>query len=116
MENIFSGRTIVLGISGGIAAYKAAELVRMLVKAGAAVHCIMTDAAREFIGPLTLQTLTKNPVAISLFDLWDEREIGPHGPNFLLLHPPPPTASAKSPEVLPTTCFQPLSWQPGPRC
>ena len=76
MENMFSGRTVVLGISGGIAAYKAAELVRLLVKAGADVHCIMTDAAREFIGPLTLQTLTKNPVAISLFDLWDEREIG----------------------------------------
>ena len=76
MDNMFSGRTVVLGISGGIAAYKAAELVRLLIKAGADVHCIMTDAAREFIGPLTLQTLTKNPVAISLFDLWDEREIG----------------------------------------
>lgn len=76
MENIFSGRNVVLGISGGIAAYKAAELVRLLVRAGADVHCVMTAAAREFIGPLTLQTLTKNPVAISLFDLWDEREIG----------------------------------------
>ncbi len=76
MENIFSGRNIVLGIAGGIAAYKTAELVRLLKKAGADVHCIMTDAAREFIGPLTLQTLTKNPVTVSLFDLWDEREIG----------------------------------------
>jgi phosphopantothenoylcysteine decarboxylase/phosphopantothenate--cysteine ligase len=76
MENMFSGRTVVLGIAGGIAAYKAAELVRLLKKTGADVHCIMTDAAREFIGPLTLQTLTKNPVAVSLFDLWDEREIG----------------------------------------
>lgn len=76
MENIFSGRNVVLGISGGIAAYKAAELVRLLVRSGADVHCVMTAAAREFIGPLTLQTLTKNPVSISLFDLWDEREIG----------------------------------------
>jgi phosphopantothenoylcysteine decarboxylase/phosphopantothenate--cysteine ligase len=76
MENMLSGRNVVLGISGGIAAYKAAELVRLLGKAGVDVHCIMTDAAREFIGPLTLQTLTKNPVATSLFDLWDEREIG----------------------------------------
>ncbi len=76
MENMFSGRNIVLGIAGGIAAYKAAELARLLGKAGANVHCIMTDAAREFIGPLTLQTLTKNPVAVSLFDLWDEHEIG----------------------------------------
>jgi len=76
MEATFSGRNVVLGISGGIAAYKAAELVRLLVRAGVDVHCIMTAAAREFIGPLTLQTLTKNPVAISLFDLWDEREIG----------------------------------------
>lgn len=76
METVLSGRTVVLGITGGIAAYKAAELVRLLVKAGAGVHCIMTAAAREFIAPLTLQTLSKNPVAISLFDLWDEREIG----------------------------------------
>ncbi len=76
MDTILAGRTVVLGISGGIAAYKAAELVRLLVRAGAGVHCIMTAAAREFIGPLTLQTLTKNPVATSLFDLWDEQEIG----------------------------------------
>jgi phosphopantothenoylcysteine decarboxylase / phosphopantothenate---cysteine ligase len=76
MEKLFSGRTVVMGITGGIAAYKAAELVRLLVKAGVDVHCIMTSAAREFIGPLTLQTLSKNPVAISMFDLWDEREIG----------------------------------------
>ena len=76
MHNILSGRNVILGVSGGIAAYKAAELARLLVRAGADVHCVMTAAAREFIGPLTLQTLTKNPVAISLFDLWDEREIG----------------------------------------
>jgi len=76
MHNILSGRNVILGVSGGIAAYKAAELARLLVRAGADVHCVMTAAAREFIGPLTLQTLTKNPVAISLFNLWDEREIG----------------------------------------
>jgi phosphopantothenoylcysteine decarboxylase/phosphopantothenate--cysteine ligase len=76
MDTLLAGRTVVLGISGGIAAYKAAELVRLLVRAGAGVHCVMTAAAREFIGPLTLQTLTRNPVAISLFDLWNEREIG----------------------------------------
>ncbi len=76
MKTLCAGRNVVVGVSGGIAAYKAAELVRLLVKAGADVHCIMTASAREFIGALTLQTLSKNPVAISLFDLWDEREIG----------------------------------------
>ena len=50
MENMFSERTVVMGIAGGIAAYKAAELARLLKKAGADVHCIMTEAAREATG------------------------------------------------------------------
>ena len=64
MTHLFSGRTIVLGISGGIAAYKAAELVRLFVKADANVHCIMTESAREFIGPLTLQLQNTLDVSI----------------------------------------------------
>jgi phosphopantothenoylcysteine decarboxylase/phosphopantothenate--cysteine ligase len=56
------GRRIVLGITGSIAAYKAAFLTRLLVKAGAEVKVIMTPAAREFISPLTLATLSRNPV------------------------------------------------------
>jgi len=53
---------IVLGVSGGIAAYKSAYLVRELVKVGMEVRVVMTKAATEFIGPVTLSTLSKNPV------------------------------------------------------
>ncbi len=56
------GRRIILGISGGIAAYKSAVLTRLLVKAGAEVKVIMTPSALDFITPLTLSTLSKNPV------------------------------------------------------
>jgi phosphopantothenoylcysteine decarboxylase/phosphopantothenate--cysteine ligase len=62
------GRRIVLGIAGGIAAYKGAELCRLLVKAGAQVRVVMTEAATRFITPLTLQALSGGPVATDLFD------------------------------------------------
>src|SRR5450631_184129 len=71
-----AGRRIVLGITGGIAAYKAAELCRLLVKAGATVRVVMTDAATQFITPLTMQTLSGAPVSRALFDLGSEAEIG----------------------------------------
>lgn len=59
---------IVLGITGSIAAYKAADLASQLVKAGHTVHAVMTRAATEFITPLTLQVLTRNPVLVTLED------------------------------------------------
>lgn len=59
---------IILGISGSIAAYKAAEIASSLVKAGHEVHAVMTRAATEFITPLTLQTLTRQMVVVSLED------------------------------------------------
>ena len=59
---------IVLGISGSIAAYKAADLASQLVKRGHEVHVVMTRSATEFITPLTLQTLTRQPVLVSLED------------------------------------------------
>jgi phosphopantothenoylcysteine decarboxylase/phosphopantothenate--cysteine ligase len=70
------GKTIVLGITGGIAAYKSCELVRLLVQAGATVRVILTRAGAEFVTPLTLQTLSGNPVARHTFDLTEESEIG----------------------------------------
>jgi phosphopantothenoylcysteine decarboxylase / phosphopantothenate---cysteine ligase len=70
------GKEIILGVTGGIAAYKAVELLRLLTKAGADVHVIMTSAATEFVTPLTFQTLSMNPVSTSLFNLVSEREIG----------------------------------------
>jgi len=63
------GPRIVLGVTGGIAAYKAAEVVRSLVKAGAEVHVIMTTAGQRFITPLTLQTLSGQPVITGQWDL-----------------------------------------------
>jgi len=71
-----AGRTVVVAVSGGIAAYKACELVRLLVQNGAAVQVIMTAHAREFVTPLTLQTLSGRPVATDTFDLTQESEIG----------------------------------------
>lgn len=64
---MFRGKTVVLGITGGIAAYKAADLVSRLKKAGAQVICVMTKSAREFITPLTLRTISQNPVYSDLF-------------------------------------------------
>ena len=73
---MLAGKTIVVGVTGGIAAYKAAELVLLLVKDGAFVRVIMTKNAQEFITPLTLQTLSGNPVATETFNLTQESEIG----------------------------------------
>ena len=69
-------RNIVLGVTGGIAAYKAAELVRELVRAGTKVHVVMTQSAQAFVTPLTFQTLSGNPVITELFSLIEESEIG----------------------------------------
>ena len=68
--------SIVLGVSGGIACYKAVELVRLLVKAGCSVQVIMTRSAMEFVTPLTFQTLSGHPVATETFSLTQESEIG----------------------------------------
>jgi phosphopantothenoylcysteine decarboxylase/phosphopantothenate--cysteine ligase len=65
---------ILVGITGGIAAYKSAELVRLFIKAGAEVRVVMTDAAQHFITPLTLQALSGNPVSRSLLD--EQAELG----------------------------------------
>jgi phosphopantothenoylcysteine decarboxylase/phosphopantothenate--cysteine ligase len=71
-----AGKTIVLGVTGGISAYKAAELTRLLRKADAAVRVMMTPAACQFITPLTLQTLSGHAVARELFDPAEESQIG----------------------------------------
>src|SRR5580704_8286724 len=73
---VLKEKRIVVGVCGGIAAYKAAELVRLLVTAGAKVRVMMTRNATEFITPLTLQTLSANPVATETFSLTQESEIG----------------------------------------
>src|SRR6202140_5861405 len=61
-------KSVVLGVTGSIAAYKSAELASLLVKQGHEVFVVMTQDAAEFISPLTLQTLSKNPVMTSFYD------------------------------------------------
>ena len=73
---MLKNKQVVLGVSGGIAAFKTAEIVRLLVKAEAAVQVIMTQNAQQFMTPLTLQTLSGRPVATDTFDLSQESEIG----------------------------------------
>jgi phosphopantothenoylcysteine decarboxylase/phosphopantothenate--cysteine ligase len=80
---MLSGRTVVVGVSGGIAAYKACELVRWLKTRGASVIVVMTPAAAEFVTPLTFQALSGNPV---VRDLW-----GNQRPGFEL----PPAAASR---------------------
>jgi phosphopantothenoylcysteine decarboxylase/phosphopantothenate--cysteine ligase len=71
-----TGKNLVLGITGGISAYKGAELCRLLKKGGAEVRVVMTKAACQFITPLTLQTLSGHPVGLDLFDPTEESQIG----------------------------------------
>lgn len=73
---MIQGKTILLGVTGGIAAYKAAELTRLFVKEQATVQALMTANAQRFITPLTLQVLTGQPVCSDLFDLQFESQIG----------------------------------------
>jgi phosphopantothenoylcysteine decarboxylase/phosphopantothenate--cysteine ligase len=73
---MYRGKQILLGVTGGIAAYKAVELLRLLVKAGAEVQVVMTRHAQEFVGALPFQTLSGNPVHTELFNLIQERDIG----------------------------------------
>ncbi|MNF32592.1 Coenzyme A biosynthesis bifunctional protein CoaBC [compost metagenome] len=72
--SVLNGKKILLGISGGIAAYKTASLVRLFIKAGAHVQVVMTPASKDFITPLTLSTLSKNPVHSSFYNQDEENE------------------------------------------
>ncbi len=73
--SVLSGKKILLGITAGIAAYKTASLVRLFIKSGAEVKVIMTPASKDFITPLTLSTLSKNPVHSTFYDKEDENEL-----------------------------------------
>ena len=73
--SVFSSKNILLGITAGIAAYKTAYLVRLFMKAGANVQVIMTPASKEFVTPLTLSTLSKNPVHSTFYDKNEDNEL-----------------------------------------
>ena len=72
---MLNNKTIVLGITGGIAAYKAADLASKLTQAGAKVEVVMTDAATKFITPLTLRNITRRPVVTDMFELSSEYSV-----------------------------------------
>ncbi|HWI55229.1 MAG TPA: bifunctional phosphopantothenoylcysteine decarboxylase/phosphopantothenate--cysteine ligase CoaBC [Desulfobacteria bacterium] len=75
---MLTDKCIIVGVTGGIAAYKVPDLVSKLVKAGADVHVIMTESATQFITPLTLRTISRNPVTTQMFEIsgsWDVRHI-----------------------------------------
>lgn len=69
-------KRVLLMVTGGIAAYKTPDLVRQLIKAGATVTCVLSDSGAKFVTPLTLQSLSGNPVYQDLFSLNDENEMG----------------------------------------
>ena len=73
--SVLSGKKVLLGVTAGIAAYKTAHLVRFFIKAGANVQVIMTPASKDFITPLTLSTLSKNPVHSTFYDKEEENEL-----------------------------------------
>lgn len=98
--SILSGKNILLGITAGIAAYKTASLVRLFIKAGANVKVVMTPASKDFITPLTLSTLSKNPVHSSFTndeddnDMWNNHvELGLWADLFIMA---PATANTMS--------------------
>ncbi len=73
--SVLSGKNILLGVTAGIAAYKTTYLVRLFIKAGAQVRVVMTPASKDFVTPLSLSTLSKNPVHSTFYDKEDENEV-----------------------------------------
>ncbi|HAD30194.1 MAG TPA: bifunctional 4'-phosphopantothenoylcysteine decarboxylase/phosphopantothenoylcysteine synthetase, partial [Methylophaga sp.] len=74
--NAFQGKRILLGVTGSIAAYKSADLIRRLKEYGAEVRVMMSDGGTQFITPLTLQTVSGNPVSLNFFDADEEAAMG----------------------------------------
>lgn len=106
---MLKGKKILVGVTGGIAAYKTPSIVRLLVKEGCEVMVIMTDHAKNFITPLTLSTLSRNPVLTEFFNPengnWNSHiDLGTWADLFLIA---PATANtmAKWQAELPITCF-----------
>src|SRR4051812_16632786 len=86
---MLSGKKVLLGISGSIAAYKAPLIVRLLIKGGAEVKVIMTPAARDFVTSLTLSTVSKNPVTSDLYtnETWSNHVMLGRWADIMLIAP-----------------------------
>ena len=100
-----AGRRIVLGVSGGIAAYKAVEICRRMVDAGAHVVPVLTDGALHFVGRTTFDALGSEPAHVSL---WDDPHPIPHThlgqhADLVVVAPPPPGCSGSTPPASATT-------------
>jgi phosphopantothenoylcysteine decarboxylase/phosphopantothenate--cysteine ligase len=106
---------IILGVGGGIAAYKSAELARLLMQQGHQVQAVMTDAAQEFVRPLTFAALTGRKVLTDLFAIESaiEHIAVAQEHDLLVVAPPPPTCSAKLAHGL-AAIFSPPSISPSP--
>ena len=104
-------KTIVIGVSGGIACYKAVEVVNQLKKDGYNVEVIMTRSAQEFVTPLTFKTMSHNPVVTEMFDPvreWDTKHIDlAKAADCSSSSRQPPTSSGRSLRELLTTCSPP---------
>lgn len=87
MKHEPKNKTVVLGVTGGIAAYKSCELVREFVKKGFDVHVILTESAKHFVTPLSLQTLSNNPVHTDMFNVLSPHagHSNPHNVNHVSL-------------------------------
>ena len=107
---MLKGKTVVLGVTGSIAAYKIANLARMLVKQHCEVHVLMTQNATNFINPITFETLTKHKCLIDTFDRNFEFSVEhvalAKAADVVMIAP----ASARLQTVSPTICLQPLLW------
>lgn len=111
---------IILGVTGSIAAYKAADIASALVKHGHDVHCVCTAKALEFVTPLTLHTISRNPV-FSSFDDEKGEWIPPHiqlaqTPTSWLWRPPRQTPWQTLPTAWRRTCSAPSTWPARPPC
>lgn len=100
MYSIFKDKTIILGVTGSIAAYKAPLLAREFIKSGANVKSILTDAAKEFVTPLTMTNITRNPVITDMFELNSQNEGAwhidiAHNADVMLIAPCSATTLAK---------------------
>jgi phosphopantothenoylcysteine decarboxylase/phosphopantothenate--cysteine ligase len=90
-----TGPRVLLVVGGGIAAYKACELVRIIRKSGGEVTCVLTEGGSKFVTPMALAALSEKPVYTSLFDLKDEVEMG----HIQLSRKPISSSSARRPQT-----------------
>ena len=113
-------KRILLIVGGGIAAYKAAELIRLLKKRGHAVRCVLTEAGHHFVTPMTLAALSEDKVYTTLWDLKDEAEMGhiqlSREADLIVVAPATADLLARMPPGWPTILQRPCCSRPTSPC